>query len=366
MTATMTAAPARKPRPSKAAVPVLSLRIGGMAYALARVDPGEGGIIAWRLSKAGEDAPYDVRLAADGSASCTCADFVWRHDGNGSTCKHINDVMVVGLMAGPTPAAEAPRSGERADSGDAPTPAAEVLPEPAPIVTSNAWEFARSITRRWGIANGNQRAAALLILDGHKSHWESVAAPLDVELVASPLPAREPTVAVTATVAEEGMGMTPITSGPLDSAEPCCDPAEALPCAACAHPAPVASYLGVGVVEAPEPVEVWDLPEGDGFGVELVEAVEAHGGTIAEAGPDDALPLILAIRRDAAAYRARGSSLALLYAEALDRLADLASAVEASRAEDVFDRADALDALRWNEALGRQYDLGRRAALAAG
>ena len=343
MTATMTAAPARKPRPSKAAVPVLSLRIGGMAYALARVDPGEGGIIAWRLSKAGEDAPYDVRLAADGSASCTCADFVWRHDGNGSTCKHINDVVVVGLMAGPTPAAE-------------------VLPEPAPIVTSNAWEFARSITRRWGIANGNQRAAALLILDGHKSHWESVAAPLDVELVASPLPAREPTVAVTATVAEEGMGMTPTTSGPLDSAEPCCDPAEALPCAACAHPAPAASYFGVGIVEAPELVEPID------FADEIVEAI-ATFGQVEPADPTDVdgpLPLILAIRRDAAAHRARGSSLALLYAEALDRLADLASAVEASRAEDVFDRADALDALRWNEALGRQYDLGRRAALAAG
>ena len=80
-------------------------------------------------------------------------------------------------------------------------------------------------------------------------------------------------------------------------------------------------------------------------------------------GPDDALPLADAIRRDADAYRTRGSALGLLYAEALSRLAVVAESVDATRPGDVFDRADVMDDHRDRDMLAAAYNRGYSAGM---
>lgn len=82
-------------------------------------------------------------------------------------------------------------------------------------------------------------------------------------------------------------------------------------------------------------------------------------------GPaDDALPLADAIRRDADACRARGTAMASLYAEALDRLATVAESVDATRPGDVFDRADVMDDHHDREMLAAAYIRGYSAGMA--
>ena len=78
----------------------------------------------------------------------------------------------------------------------------------------------------------------------------------------------------------------------------------------------------------------------------------------------DALPLADAIRGDADAYRARGTALASLYAEALDRLATVAESVDATRPADVYDRADVADDHHDLGLLAAAYDRGYAAGMA--
>lgn len=73
------------------------LVIDGTGYALSLV-PRESGDLSlrlWTLTKLGGGEPYQVAELphAEGRWSCTCGDFVFRHEGNGSTCKHCRAIQ---------------------------------------------------------------------------------------------------------------------------------------------------------------------------------------------------------------------------------------------------------------------------------
>jgi hypothetical protein len=72
----------------------LCLVIGGAAYELATLprEPGDVALRTWWLSRLGQAGdPYQVSElpAGEGDWTCTCADFAFRHEGNGTHCKHI-------------------------------------------------------------------------------------------------------------------------------------------------------------------------------------------------------------------------------------------------------------------------------------
>ena len=211
---------------------------------------------------------------------------------------------------------------------------------------STAWEWARWTTRRWSDATDGQRAAAVEVLGGHKAHWGRFPAPADAELVASPLAPRRPAI-------DDAAAGGRTASCPDDTPE-------AAPCGAYAgHPSAIAPPPGGGVVEAP------DAPDLDDDLADAVFRPDADGPDDAAqtipAGPAGALPLVPAIRARADAFRARGTPLGDLFAAALGRLADGAAAVNATRAGDVLDRMDALDAMNLKDALDRAYERGRAA-----
>ncbi len=72
-------------------------------YAVARLEPHASvARAAFRLTKLAGGAPserYDVREDSYG-LSCDCADYLWRRDGTGLGCKHIQAALAVGLLTG--------------------------------------------------------------------------------------------------------------------------------------------------------------------------------------------------------------------------------------------------------------------------
>jgi hypothetical protein len=50
----------------------------------------------WRLRKA-DGTTYTVADTIDG-ATCDCGDFVFRHDGHGTHCKHVRALRALGLI----------------------------------------------------------------------------------------------------------------------------------------------------------------------------------------------------------------------------------------------------------------------------
>jgi hypothetical protein len=84
------------------------ISIDHVHYAVAPLAPAPGASKAYRFTKVdGDEAQHDLDETADG-ASCTCGDFVWRHEGlDDLGCKHIRAARMLGLIAEapePTPA----------------------------------------------------------------------------------------------------------------------------------------------------------------------------------------------------------------------------------------------------------------------
>ena len=77
------------------------LHLASNSYRLQRIDPG------WRLWKLCEDedekVDYLVRCLPDGSCTCDCPAFVFRHANGVEGCKHISALQEHGLLT-PAPA----------------------------------------------------------------------------------------------------------------------------------------------------------------------------------------------------------------------------------------------------------------------
>lgn len=88
----------RPRRPVKPATFRLTLHIGDAPYAVRplAVEPGSGIARLVRLRKDG--TAYHVHRDEDGRAGCDCADFEFRHAGNGTACKHIRPLAACGLI----------------------------------------------------------------------------------------------------------------------------------------------------------------------------------------------------------------------------------------------------------------------------
>jgi hypothetical protein len=75
----------------------LTVTIRGESYTVRPVRAeAEDVIKAWRLRKA-DGTAYDVADTADGQV-CDCADHVYRHDGQGTACKHVRALRALGLL----------------------------------------------------------------------------------------------------------------------------------------------------------------------------------------------------------------------------------------------------------------------------
>ncbi|QDV39277.1 hypothetical protein ElP_72410 (plasmid) [Tautonia plasticadhaerens] len=55
------------------------------------------GIRSWRLGNTDNGQTYDV-TATHGGTTCTCPDHRYRHEGNGTTCKHVRALRDSGLL----------------------------------------------------------------------------------------------------------------------------------------------------------------------------------------------------------------------------------------------------------------------------
>jgi hypothetical protein len=77
----------------------LTCTIRGVSYTVRPIRPETSDVVrAWRLRKADGES-YTVADTADGQV-CDCADHVYRHDGNGTACKHVRALRALGLIDG--------------------------------------------------------------------------------------------------------------------------------------------------------------------------------------------------------------------------------------------------------------------------
>jgi hypothetical protein len=77
----------------------LSVTIRGTSYSVRPIRPEADDVVrAWRLRRANGTC-YDVADTADGQV-CDCADHVYRHEGNGTACKHVRALRALGLLDG--------------------------------------------------------------------------------------------------------------------------------------------------------------------------------------------------------------------------------------------------------------------------
>lgn len=109
----------------------INVEIMGTRYAVDPIDPGEFGTKAWRLTKhSGNHEVYDVIHDAFGCVACSCPDYIARHDGTSSMCKHGRALTSLGLMPMPAPI-PAPAVAHVPDEFDPPAPCCEPTePEP--------------------------------------------------------------------------------------------------------------------------------------------------------------------------------------------------------------------------------------------
>lgn len=127
MNATLPAAPVKSARKPKAApVASLTLSIGRESYGVQKIDAGEFGSAAVRLTKRSDGTTYDVLVAHHG-CECSCPDFIFRHADHGTPCKHIEAARSVGLIEAP----DARRFPTPEDVAPVGLPAQEVRDTPA-------------------------------------------------------------------------------------------------------------------------------------------------------------------------------------------------------------------------------------------
>ena len=80
----------------------LQIVINDVAYRVNRIDPGEEGTIGIRLEKRDRGADvYDLVRDHHGLIRCSCPSYLSTYDGATSTCKHGQDLVIVGLMDAP-------------------------------------------------------------------------------------------------------------------------------------------------------------------------------------------------------------------------------------------------------------------------
>jgi hypothetical protein len=89
----------RKARPGAPTTFRLLLSIGGTAY---WVRPITSAIHAraFRLRRIDGKAEYHVTQDEDGH-QCDCGDHVWRHEGNGTACKHVRAMRAARMLDAP-------------------------------------------------------------------------------------------------------------------------------------------------------------------------------------------------------------------------------------------------------------------------
>lgn len=84
----------------------ITIEIQDTRYSVDEVPAGEFGRKAFRLCKhSGNHEVYDVIHDAFGCVACSCPDYIARHDGTSSMCKHGRALVALGLMPGPAPIA---------------------------------------------------------------------------------------------------------------------------------------------------------------------------------------------------------------------------------------------------------------------
>lgn len=95
------------------------ISIDGTHYGVAPLAPAPDAVKAFRFSKvSGDEARHDIDETAAG-ASCTCGDFVWRHEGRNTIgCKHLRAARMMGLIGEP-PEPTSPDDDRRAAYDDA-------------------------------------------------------------------------------------------------------------------------------------------------------------------------------------------------------------------------------------------------------
>jgi hypothetical protein len=117
-------------------VAAVEIEIKGALYAAEAIPAGEFGVSAVRLVKLVNGESYDVIRTHTNVVECSCPDFVCRHEGKGTMCKHGRAAVVEGLL----PTAPAPIAGG--------SPAAEVSP-PAAVAPITAKDRQRAAM--WGL-----------------------------------------------------------------------------------------------------------------------------------------------------------------------------------------------------------------------
>lgn len=79
----------------------LVLPIGDTLYALERIYPEADEFkLCWTLVRAGSEL-RTVTVDADDQITCNCPDFVMRKQNRGDVCRHISNLMRVGLLPQP-------------------------------------------------------------------------------------------------------------------------------------------------------------------------------------------------------------------------------------------------------------------------
>lgn len=87
------------------------IEIKNATYAVEAIDPGFAGVAAARVTKLVNGESYDVVLTHDYQVTCECPDWVCRHEGRGTHCKHgkamVDGGFLVASVSGGSPVAEA-------------------------------------------------------------------------------------------------------------------------------------------------------------------------------------------------------------------------------------------------------------------
>ena len=81
----------------------ITLAIYGFGYTVRLIDAGECGTVAYEMHRTDTNHTYHVIRTHHGLVKCDCGDYLFRHDGTASTCKHGSALVAKGLMAAPSP-----------------------------------------------------------------------------------------------------------------------------------------------------------------------------------------------------------------------------------------------------------------------
>ncbi len=84
------------------------VEIKNATYAVEPIPAGEFGSTAVRVTKLVNGETYDVIRGHDNIVTCSCPDFIFRHEGNGTHCKHASAMLARGFLDTPPVVASIP------------------------------------------------------------------------------------------------------------------------------------------------------------------------------------------------------------------------------------------------------------------